>query len=108
VGSRPNEHLSFFFPEDFVTLPEPVRRASRETLKLIVSTQCADFQSLFQSGYRFRGTSKDGIARSLDEVLAAKLDSDGYHSTLRSVGEDWTTVERSFRLLPRPDSQSSS
>ena len=106
VGTRPNEHLQFFFPEDFVTLPEPARRTSRETLKLIVTTQCADFWSLFQSGYRFRGTPKDGIARSLDEVLAAKLGSDGY--TLRSVGEDWTTVERSFRLLPRPVSQPSS
>jgi len=110
VGVRPNEELRFSFPDDFETLPEPARFASRETVKLIVTTQCTDFRPLLQSGYRFRTAAIGlGMAQSLEEVLAAKLGNGGYSGALRSPGgEDWTTVERSFRLLPRPASLASS
>jgi hypothetical protein len=101
VGNR-GEIPPFFFPPDFLALPEAVRLRTRETLKLIVTTKPTDFRPLFQNGYRFRGVQRGDMARSLEDVLAGKLGLASYRGTTRAAGiDDWTTLEQSFRLLPR-------
>ena len=72
AGFREGEDFTLYLPAGFDQLPEAIRR-DRETLKLIVSTSPGELRLLFQSGQRYRSPWK----------------------------EDWTTVERTFRLLPR-------
>jgi hypothetical protein len=102
LGTRPGEELTLFIPEDFDLLPECSRLAARETLKLFATTSPAEFRVLFEAGLRFR---KGGVDHSLDSVLAATFGGGGYKS-LRSGGEDWTTVERSFLLRENPSKAS--
>jgi hypothetical protein len=73
AGVRAGEELTLSLPPAFDRLPEAIRREGRETLKLIVSTTTADLRLLLQPAQRYRSGPK----------------------------EDWTTVEQSFRLLPR-------
>ncbi|HEV7506951.1 MAG TPA: caspase family protein [Thermoanaerobaculia bacterium] len=101
VGNR-GEIPPFFFPPDFLALPEAVRLRTRETLKLIVTTKPTDFRPLFQTGYRFRGAQRGAMASSLEDVLVGRLGLASYRGTTRaSSADDWTTLEQSFRLLPR-------
>ena len=72
AGVRKGEELKLFLPAGFDHLPEAARK-DRETLKLIVSTSPGEHRLLFQSGQRYRSAWK----------------------------EDWTTVERTFWLLPK-------
>ena len=72
VGTRPGEELTLSLPPGFDQLPETIRK-DRETLKLIASTSPVELRLLFQSGQRYRSAWKD----------------------------DWTTVEQTFRLLPK-------
>lgn len=94
VGIRTSEDLTLGFPPGFERLPEAFRSAARETLKLIVSTCPAEFRLLLQSGQRYRGS---GPAGSLEDGLVASFTG---RPPLGS-GDDWTTLERTFRLLPR-------
>jgi hypothetical protein len=94
VGIRSSEDLTLSLPPGFERLPEAFQCAARETLKLIVSTGPAEFRLLLQSGQRYRGR---GPAGSLEDALVASF---GSGSPLGS-GEDWTTVEKTFRLLPK-------
>src|SRR6185312_1108844 len=72
AGIREGEDFTLSLPPGFDRLPEEARK-DRETLKLIVSTTPGDLRLLLQSGQRYRSAWK----------------------------EDWTTVERTFRLVPR-------
>jgi hypothetical protein len=72
VGTRAGEELTLSLPPGFDQLPEAARK-DRETLKLIASTSPIEYRLLFQSGQRYRSPWK----------------------------EDWTTVEQTFRLLPK-------
>lgn len=97
VGERKLPPL--FIPKDFELMQSRGKNgelAGRETLKLFVSTSPANFQILYNSGYRFR----TGVAKSLDEFLEATFGGGG-QGAYRSAGEDWTTVERSFLLRSR-------
>ncbi|HSS49783.1 MAG TPA: hypothetical protein VLX28_12645, partial [Thermoanaerobaculia bacterium] len=96
VGVRASEDLTLSFPPGFERLPEAFRCAARETLKLIGSTSPAEFRLLLQSGQRYRGRSP---ASGLEEALATTFGSGS--SGFLPAGEDWTTVERTFRLLPK-------
>jgi hypothetical protein len=96
VGTRSSEDLTLGLPLGFESLPESFRCAARETLKLIVSTADAEFRLLLQSGQRYRGRGPGG---SLEEALAAF--GSGTPPGSLSAGEDWTTVEQTFRLLPK-------
>ena len=100
-GARPGEELKLFVPEDFDLLPESSRLAARETVKLLATTSEAELRILFQPGLRFR--QGFGAVQSLSDILAATFDGGGYRN-LRSAGEDWTTVERSFLLRKRKGS----
>jgi hypothetical protein len=102
LGARPGDDLTLFLPEDFGLLPECSRLAARETLKLFATTSPAEFRVLFEPGLHFR---EGGVDNSLDAILAATFGGGGYRS-LRSGGEDWTTVERSFLLRERPSKAS--
>jgi hypothetical protein len=72
VGTRAGEELTLSLPPGFDRLPEAVRK-DQETLKLIASTSPVELRLLFQSGQRYRSPWK----------------------------EDWTTVEQTFRLVPK-------
>jgi caspase domain-containing protein len=72
AGLREGEDFTLYLPPGFDPLPEAVRK-DRETLKLIASTSPVELRLLFQSGQRYRSPWK----------------------------EDWTTVERTFRLVPK-------
>lgn len=69
----------------------------RETFKLFATTQPVDFNVLLQPGYL---RSEPG--RSLTNLLMDILEEEGHREVTVSVPEDdWTTVQRSFRLKPK-------
>ncbi len=103
VGLRASEDLTLSFPAGFERLPEAFQAAARETMKLIVSTSQAEFRLFLQEGQRYRGS---GPAGSVEEALATTFGS-GSPPGFLSGGEDWTTVERTFRLLPKSPSPAS-
>lgn len=100
VGLRASEDLTLRFPPGFERLPEAFQAAARETLKLIVSTSQAEFRLFLQEGQRYRGSGPTG---SLEEALATTFGS-GSPPGFLSGGEDWATLERTFRLLPKAPS----
>jgi len=75
VGFREGEELILYLPAGFDRLPDTVR-GDRETLKLIVSTGPGEHDLLLQSSQQYRSAWK----------------------------EDWATIERTFRLLPKASS----
>src|SRR5262249_20813182 len=93
VGVRSSEDMTLSFPLGFERLPEAFRSAARETLKRIVSTSPAEFRLLLQSGPRYRGGGP------VEEALAVTFG--GKSPGPLAAGEDWTTVEQTFRLLPK-------
>lgn len=105
VGTRPGEEMALYIPDEL-----PFAAASYgetqvegvETLKIFVTTQPADFQPLKQGAYREWETGPAGPVSSLGDLLAATFGGGGYRDFRRPVQrgtpQDWTTLERSFRL----------
>jgi hypothetical protein len=105
VGTQPDREIQLFIPDEFPYPPAAYGDEVEgiETLKLMVTTHPADFEPLFQSGVR----EGRGPAGSLSDLLATTFGGGGY---VRGVGlsrsevsgpEDWTSVERSFRVRRR-------
>ncbi len=108
VGSQQGRELNLSVPDEF---PYPSAASGEEvegieTLKLFITTHPADFQPLFQTGMR-EGRGEDG---SLGELLAATFGG-GYavnrdvSRVEHQVAEDWTAIERSFRVRRRASSR---
>lgn len=90
IGARDTEKISLFMP------PNPPPGGGPETFKLFATTHPADFRPLTQG--EFRSVS---LKSGLNRLLVAASGGGG----VRSFGgedaeEDWTTVERTFRLVP--------
>ncbi|HYO12596.1 MAG TPA: hypothetical protein VE685_05320, partial [Thermoanaerobaculia bacterium] len=100
VGDRPGEGLTLRFPEELSSSWHYLGARSlegRETFKLFITTQPADFKVLLQPGYL-----RTGRGSSLTELLTSLMEG-GLREVQQGAGEDdWTTVQRSYRLLPRP------
>ncbi len=106
LGVLPGREIKLFIPDEF---PYPAAANGGEvegieTLKLLVTTHPADFQPLFQSGVR----AGRGAAGSLSDLLSTTFGGGGYFNPDRDmrrseilVPEDWTAVERSFRVRRR-------
>jgi hypothetical protein len=104
VGALPGRENKVFIPDEFpYPPPGPGEVEGIETLKLLVTTHPADFQPLFQAGVR----EGRGPASSLGDLLATTFGGGGYavnRDMSRSeidVPEDWTAIERSFRVRRR-------
>ena len=98
VGCRAGDDLQLFIPQDFHRLcraPEGAPVEGRETLKLFATPSPADFNLLYQPPVRFAPRA-GGWA--LHDVLKTTLH--GGDNFLRT-GEDWVTLQRSFRLRSR-------
>ncbi|HEX4496320.1 MAG TPA: caspase family protein, partial [Thermoanaerobaculia bacterium] len=103
VGALPGREINLYIPDEF---PFPAARPGDEvegieTLKLIVTTHPTDFQPLFQGG-----TRDGGPGGSLTSLLATTFGGGGEvrRDTCRAevdVPEDWTAIERSFRVRRR-------
>jgi len=110
VGTRRGEELPLYIPEEFPFTAagcgdDPVEGI--ETLKVFVTTHPADFQPLLQAACREWESDAPlsiapGPASSLEALLAVTFGGGGYRDFRRPVrrggSEDWTTLERSFRL----------
>lgn len=100
MGDRRGEELSLYFPEELSSswhLLGVQGLEGRETFKLFVTTQPADFKVLLQPGYL-----REGRGSSLTDLLASLIEG-GLREVRQETGEDdWTVVQQSFRLLPRP------
>jgi hypothetical protein len=106
VGVLPGREIKLYIPDEF---PYPAAGPGEEiegieTLKLLVTTHPADFQPLFQSGVR----EGRGAAGSLSDLLSTTFGGGGYFGPNRDmsrseikVPEDWTAIERSFRVRRR-------
>jgi hypothetical protein len=104
VGALSGREINLYIPDEF---PFPAARPGDEvegieTLKLIVTTQPTDFEPLFQSGTR----AGKGPASSLTNLLVTTFGGGGQvcrdmSRAEVSVAEDWTAVERSFRVRRR-------
>jgi hypothetical protein len=108
VGKREGEELILFIPEEFpfagdATDEEP---EGLETLKIFATTQPADFVPLLQSGFR-EGVM--GPAVTLSDLLAVTFGGGGYRDfrerPATEAPEDWTVLERPFRLRRRGAAQ---
>jgi hypothetical protein len=109
VGSQPGREINLFIPDEF---PYPAAAPGEavegiETLKLFVTTQPTDFQPLFQWGMR----EGKGPAGSLGDLLATTFGGGGYavnrdmSPTEHQAADDWTAIERSFRVRRRASSR---
>jgi hypothetical protein len=107
VGKRQGEELILYIPDELPfaggVAEEP---EGLETLKIFATTQPADFEPLLQSGVR---EGRTGPAGSLSDLLAVTFGGGGYRDFRERRGagepEDWTVLERSFRLRRRASSQ---
>lgn len=103
VGVRRGEGMTIGFPEELVSswhLFGARCLEGRETFKLFATTQPADFRALLQPGILRMKTGS-----SLNDLLVSLTSSGGYqHREVRrdSPEDDWTTVQRSYKLKPRP------
>lgn len=105
IGTLPGDELELYVPDEFpFTLVPPGRDVEgTETLKILVTTHPAEFQSLFQGGLREGRTA----GSSLTDLLETTFGGGGYthrefKDRSRSDGpEDWTALERSFRVRRR-------
>ena len=97
--------MELYVPDEFpFTLVAPGEDVEgTETLKILVTTHPAEFQALFQGGVR-EGKS---AGSSLTNLLEATFGGGGYtprefRTRSQSGGpEDWTALERSFRVRRR-------
>lgn len=99
VGSRGGEELEMSFPEVLLTSWHLLGIPSlegRETMKLFATTQPADFKVLLQPGYL-----RDAADGSLTDLLMDIMEGGFREVTQRTSEDDWTTVQRVFRLKPR-------
>jgi caspase domain-containing protein len=100
LGDRRGEELSLYFPDELSSswhLLGARFLEGRETFKLFATTKPADFKILLQPGY-----VRMGRGGSLTESLSALMEG-GFREVRQATGEDdWTVVQRSYRLLPRP------
>ena len=105
VGTRPGEEMSLYLPEEFPFSSGDPRAEGVETLKVFATSHPTDFLPLFQTSFREGRKGPHGPVSSLGDVLSATFGGGGYRDfkrqSLGSVPEDWTTVERSFRLRRR-------
>jgi Caspase domain len=101
VGLRRGEAMTIGFPEELASswhLFGARCLEGRETFKLFATTQPADFRALLQPGYM---RTKRGHA--LDDLLVSLGAGGGYREVKRAAPEDdWVTVQRSYKLKPRP------
>jgi Caspase domain len=105
IGTLPGDEMDLYIPEEFPFLMAgPGEEAEGiETLKVLVSTYPAELQPLFQGGVR----EGKAAGSSLTDLLEATFDGGGYYkrdSRMRAQidgPEDWTVVERSFRVRRR-------
>ena len=101
VGVRRGEEMQIGFPEELASswhLLGAQTLEGRETFKLFATTRPADFRVLLQPGFL-----REKSGNSLTDLLIAMTGDGGYREVRRkSPDDDWVTVERSFRLLPRP------
>ena len=109
VGTRPGSEIDLYFPNQFPFLAAgPGEEVTGfETLKILFTTHPAELAPLLQDGYRRIGEiSSDG---SLSSLLITTFGGGGYTKRdlrIREQGggpEDWTTLDRTFRLV-RPAS----
>lgn len=106
-GIRSGEELEMSMPEELLSswrlfgLSSP---EGREMMKLFATTQPADFKVLLHPGY-LRGKEGDALAKlvgdSLTSLLVDIVEGGEREVKRRSPEDDWTTVQRSFRLKPR-------
>jgi hypothetical protein len=105
IGALPGREINLYIPDEF---PFPAARPGDEvegieTLKLMVTTHPTDFDPLFQAGMR----EGKGPASSLTDLLVTtfggggKVQRDARTRSEIDVPEDWTAVERSFRVRRR-------
>ena len=105
IGTLQGDEMELYVPDEFpFTLVAPGEDVEgTETLKILVTTHPAEFQALFQGGFR-EGKS---AGSSLTDLLETTFGGGGYShrefkDRSRSGGpEDWTALERSFRLRRR-------
>lgn len=103
VGKGPGEDLQLFIPKDFHLLhrvPEGMPVEGLETLMLFVTPSPANFTPLYQPRMRFPDPHR--ATWCLNDVLDATFH--GGYGYMRTK-EDWTVIERTFRLRSRNASQ---
>ncbi|MFL6260318.1 MAG: caspase family protein [Thermoanaerobaculia bacterium] len=110
IGTLPGDDMDLYIPDEFpFTAAGPGEEVEgSETLKILVTTHPAEFQSLFQGGVREGRT----VGSSLTDLLETTFGGGGYQD--REWGtrdqidgpEDWTALERSFRVRRRAASSS--
>jgi hypothetical protein len=111
VGSQPGREIKLYFPDEFPFLvSDPsVEVGGIETVKVMVTTHPADFQTLLQGGTREGG---HGPAGSLDAILASTFGGGGYadrdaKAPARGGGpQDWLALNLTFKLRRRMQSRS--
>jgi len=112
-GARAGEELELFFPENFPFVLDPVENTPTEgveTLKVLATTQEANFRWLTQEeGYRSgvdpesgrRGIDLPGSDSPLGRLLSISLSGEGTRDARPvrvAAQEEWTAVSRSFVL----------
>jgi len=111
VGTRPGSEIELYFPNEFPFLSAgPGEEVTGfETLKVLFATHPAEIGPLLQDGYRLGEIGTGSSDGSLSSLLATTFGGGGYTRRdlrTREQGggpEDWTTLDRSFRLV-RPAS----
>ncbi len=107
VGARDGEELELYIPKEFpfASLDSGESKIDGfETLKIFATTQPTEFLPFFQPGFRGCKEVPAGPVRSLKDVLSASFGGGGCRDLKPPQGnapEEWTTVERSFRLRRR-------
>jgi hypothetical protein len=105
VGKREGEELILYIPEGFPlagSTPGDEETEGKETLKIFVTTHPAEFFPLLQAAYRGAKEGLPGPASSLSDLLSVTFGGGGYRDfrlrPLTDEPEDWTALQRSFRL----------
>jgi hypothetical protein len=106
VGTRPGSEIDLYFPNEFPFLSAgPGEEVTGfETLKILFTTHPAEIGPLLQNGYRLGEIGTDSSDGSLSSLLATTFGGGGYTRRdlrTREQGggpEDWTTLDRSFRV----------
>jgi caspase domain-containing protein len=103
IGNLPGDEMELYVPDEFpFTLMAPGEEVEgTETLKILVTTHPAEFQSLFQGGVRGKSAGS-----SLTDLLETTFGGGGcakreIRRPQNDGQEDWTALDRSFRLRRR-------
>jgi hypothetical protein len=105
IGTLPGDDMDLYIPDEFpFTAAAPGEEVEGvETLKILVTTHPAEFDSLFQGGVREGRTA----GSSLTDLLETTFGGGGYQDRewrtrdQNDGPEDWTALERSFRVRRR-------